>query len=117
MACPTCRQEIKVANHPEIVAELKKISELRENIERQALEVAESQGLNHSERLQTPGDPYEGDLLGLALHSCAFFQCFDCKKPYFGGMVDCEQQQDLEESTKKENLRCKDCQLKAYGAG
>ena len=65
----------------------------------------------------TPGDPYEGDLLGLALHSCSFFECYDCKKPYFGGMVDCQQQLGMEENTKKENLRCKDCQLKAYGAG
>ena len=82
-----------------------------------ALQAAKNQGLNHSERLTTPGDPYIGDLKGLAMHSCAFYECFDCKKPYFGGMVDCQQQLDQEESAKKEHLRCKDCQLKAYGAG
>ena len=82
-----------------------------------ALEVAENQGLNHSERLVTAGDPYEGDLKGLALHSCAFYECYECKKPYFGGMIDCQQQLGLEESTQKDSLVCKDCQLKAYGAG
>jgi len=54
-----------------------------------ALKVAENQGLTGDERLSRPGDAYEGKLLELAMHSCAFYQCFDCAKPYFGGMVDC----------------------------
>ena len=81
------------------------------------MQAARNQGLDQSERLTTPGDPYYGDLKSLAMHSCAFYECFDCKKPYFGGMVDCEQQLGQEESTQKEDLRCKDCQLKLYGAG
>ena len=32
-------------------------------------------------------------------------------------MIDCQQQLGLEESTSKDSLVCKDCQLKAYGAG
>lgn len=56
-----------------------------------ALDVAEKQGLNLDERLTTHGDRFEGKLLDLAMHSCAFYECFDCKKPYFGGMVDCQQ--------------------------
>ena len=117
MACPSCKQEIKETSCPEINAELARLAELRDNLEEMALEVAQNQGLHLSERLNTPGDPFEGDLKGLALHSCAFYECHDCQKPYFGGMIDCQQQLGLEESTKKENLRCKDCQLKAYGAG
>ena len=117
MACPTCKQQITHTSCPQINAELAKLSELRDNLEEMALEVAHNQGLHLSERLTTAGDPYEGDLKGLALHSCAFYECHDCKKPYFGGMIDCQQQLGQEENTKKENLRCKDCQLKAYGAG
>ena len=90
MSCPTCKQEITETSCPEIVSELETLTSLRKSIEKLALEVAENQGLNHSERLVTKGDPYEGDLLGLAMHSCSFYECFDCKKPYFGGMVDCE---------------------------
>ena len=32
-------------------------------------------------------------------------------------MVDCQAQMGLEESTSKEDLLCKDCQLEVYGAG
>ena len=117
MACPTCKQEITETNNAEINKELASLNELRQNIESQALKVASNQGLDHSERLTAEGDPYKGDLLGLAMHTCAFYECYDCNKPYFGGMVDCQQQLGLEENTKKEDLRCKDCQLKAYGAG
>ncbi len=51
------------------------------------------------------------------MHSCAFYQCFDCEEPYFGGMVDCQAQLGVEEKAKKEDLRCKACQIKAFGAG
>ena len=89
MACPTCKQEIKETTCPEINAEIARLSQLRDNLEEMALEVAENQGLHLSERLTTAGDPFEGDLKGLALHSCAFYECHDCQKPYFGGMIDC----------------------------
>lgn len=63
------------------------------------------------------GGPFHGKILELAMFTCSFYQCFDCKMPYFGGMVDCQQQLGMEESTKKENLRCRSCQMKVYGAG
>ena len=51
------------------------------------------------------------------MHSCTFYECHDCKKPYFGGMADCQQQMDQEENARAENLKCEECQLSAYGAG
>ena len=94
--------------------ELTKLRELKTKIEKLAMEVAEGQGLPNSERLTTPGDPYEGKMLELALHSCTFYECFDCKKPYFGGMADCQQQLANDESTNKEDYRCSECQIKRY---
>ena len=44
-----------------------------------ALNVAEKQGLDQDERLTKPGDRFEGKLLDLAMHSCTFYECFDCK--------------------------------------
>ena len=72
-----------------ISKELAVLKELRRTVAAKALEAAENQGLNHSERLNTRGDQFEGDLQGLALHSCTFYECYECKKPYFGGMADC----------------------------
>ena len=73
------------------------------------MDVAQNQGLPSAERLTTPGDHFEGKPLELALHTCTFFECHECKKPYFGGLADCQQQLNAEETTKKEDLRCKDC--------
>lgn len=74
-----------------------------------AVKVAKSQGLDKDERYLT-GD-FKGDLLGFAMHSCSFYQCNGCKKAYFGGMIDCQEALGLEETTTKEDLLCKDCQL------
>ena len=73
------------------------------------MSVAEHQGLPNGERVTTPGDHFEGKLLELALHSYTFYECYECKKPYFGGLADCQQQVNADENTKKEDLRCKDC--------
>ena len=117
MACPSCKQSITENRCEEIKTEMDSLKELRTQIEKIALEVAENQALANDERLKQEGGHYEGNLLELAMHTCAFYQCNDCKKPYFGGMIDCQRQLGVEENAKKENLRCKSCQLKAYGAG
>ena len=51
------------------------------------------------------------------MHSCAFYQCHECEKPYFGGMIDCMAELGMEEQASKEDLICQTCQLKAHGAG
>ena len=37
----------------------------------------------------------------------AFYECWDCKKPFFGGLVDCERDLELAEKTSKKDLKCK----------
>ena len=56
MACPQCKQEITEVRCPKISAELDALKELRRSVAVKALEAAENQGLNHSERLTTRGD-------------------------------------------------------------
>ena len=90
MHCPSCKAEIKETRCKPINDELQKLNYLKKQVEQKAIEVAENEGLPNAERLTTPGDPYEGKLLDLALHSCTFFECNDCKRPYFGGLADCQ---------------------------
>ena len=87
--------------------ELAKMREFKASVETMALRVAKSQGLDKDERF-TSGD-YQGNLLGLALHSCSFYQCNKCEIAYFGGMIDCQADLGIEESTNKEDLLCKNC--------
>ena len=48
---------------------------------------------------------------------CAFYQCYECEKPFFGGLVDCERDLNLAEKTKVEDLLCKTCVTKRIGGG
>ena len=82
-----------------------------------AVKVAKNQGLQRDDRYTTKTSVFHGDLLALAMYACSFYECRRCEKPYFGGMIDCQADLGLEETTTKEDLQCKDCQLASYGAG
>ena len=43
------------------------------------------------------------------MYKCAYYMCFKCKQPYFGGMKDCEQNQMQEQDFKPEELCCSKC--------
>lgn len=36
----------------------------------------------------------------------AFYECADCKKPFFGGTIDCARELALETKTKQKDLKC-----------
>ena len=67
----------------------------------------------------TEGDIYYGKLAEFAMHQCTFYECFKCKKPYFGGMQDCAQALESENSDdlNPESLLCKKCAVKELGYG
>ena len=75
-----------------IARELGPLLALKKLVERQALDNAQKQGLLADERLTTPGDAYFGRPQEFANHRCSFYECHGCKKPYFGGLIDCEQE-------------------------
>ena len=56
------------------------------------------------DKLMTFGrsDIYFNDITGFAMHNCSFYQCNECKNPYFGGMQDCGQAMQAENKMKKE---------------
>ena len=47
----------------------------------------------------------------------AFYQCYSCKKPFFGGLVDCERDASVEDKVRHEDLKCKACNIKSIGGG
>ena len=107
LCCPSCKAEITVfgVNSRRIKIMIAELQSMKDDVEKKALEVAKNQGLDKSERVQEGGD-YHGKLLEFALHSCAFYQCFDCEKIYFGGMIDCQAALGQEEKATKEDLIC-----------
>ena len=75
------------------------------------------QGLDHDERITTPGDFYYNNLTAFAEAKVSFFECSKCAKAYFGGLIDCEQEMGMENSTRKEDLICKPCLMKQMSVG
>ena len=118
MSCPSCKAPIDIEHVPEIALELRKLNALRSQVQTKALKMIKKQGLDKDERLTTPGDFYYNNLTAFAEAKASFFECAKCAKPYFGGLIDCEQEMGLEATTKKEDLMCKPCLLKdmSYGS-
>ena len=74
-----------------------------------AIKTAKEEGYETSGRVTTPGDFYFGKLKEFAMHFCTFYKCYECKEPYFGGMLDCEQAMTGEDKTQAKDLLCKPC--------
>ena len=90
--CPACAQQItKCSNH-----ELDKIVRddkcMQEEVYQKAEQMGVREELDKDPRLQDPTDIYYQNFREFAYNKLAFYQCFDCKQPYFGGMRDCEQE-------------------------
>ncbi len=51
------------------------------------------------------------------MRKLAFFECFKCKIPYYGGKRDCAEEAERKEETKAEDLMCAFCKQAGEGAG
>lgn len=51
------------------------------------------------------------------MFKCAFYMCFKCKNPYFGGMNDCGDEAAAAGEYRKEDLVCPKCSADLVGAG
>ena len=52
-----------------------------------------------------------------ALRKLAFFECFKCKVPYYGGRRECAEEIDRKEEQKAEDFICAFCKEQGEGAG
>ena len=102
--CPSCKQEIVAPHHPEINDMLEEVSKMEEDIKSKALERAKHEGLDKDERLKKPGDAYFNNLEAYAMARLSYYTCYECKKPYFGGLKDCGNLLEAEANFKEEEL-------------
>ena len=122
MSCPSCKKEIQFRGLSDPIAkELRPLRSLKHKVETEALFNARRQRVLKDKRLTTKGDEYYKKPKEFAMHKCTFYECFKCKTPYFGGLIDCQQEMQMnegdEDANKPENLLCQDCLHKEVGAG
>ena len=91
MSCPSCKQhiELKDLSRP-IAAVLGPLIGLKKKTEELALINAEKQGILKDPRVVEESGDYYGRPQEFANQRCSVYQCHGCKKPYFGGLIDCE---------------------------
>jgi len=87
MNCPLCKKRIE---HPSLTEELKPILALRDDIEGKALQRLEFENLKNEQDIISPTGRYFKNPAGYAMDRFAYYPCFQCKRPYFGGQRRCD---------------------------
>ena len=105
--CPLCKQQIEDESLREITDQYYK---LKAQIQKDAVERLKIEGLANDKRIKDPNSPYYNNINKFAMDRLAFYKCFKCKKPYFGGMKACEEAGlEQEEKYVQEHLVCGSC--------
>ena len=105
LECPACRAEIE---HPALADALAPHLALRAEIARRAGERLKIDGMDKDKRLTNPADHYYGKPALFADKLYAYYPCFKCHKPYFGGRRSCDVNA-ADEAASKEDMVCFEC--------
>ena len=115
MDCPSCKQPMELDHCAPLAEALAEAKKVKEEIKEMALVRAKNQELDKDPRLSDPNDHFYNDLAGFAMFKCAFYNCAKCTKPYFGGMIDCGD--NNEGQINRDDLICGKCAALNCGAG
>ena len=88
--CPACGLEMNCNYVPELDKILKEAKDLKMAVKKRAVERLKIEGLDKDERLANPEDAFFNRPEEYAMHKLAYYECFTCKGPFFGGLRDCE---------------------------
>ncbi|OMJ78568.1 hypothetical protein SteCoe_21592 [Stentor coeruleus] len=105
--CPACNAWVTTPYNIRLEQDLNIVKALYEDIRDKALKRMkfENEG---EDRIKNPKDTYYNDPERYALDRYSYYMCFKCKKPYFGGKKDCEQNND-QAKFNPEELVCPSC--------
>ena len=62
---------------------------IEDDVKKKSFERAKFEGIDKHDRLKDPHDQYYNKLQEYAVFKLAYYQCYKCKAPYFGGLKDC----------------------------
>ncbi len=80
---------MKAPHCPKINTEINKIMVIKQDVETKALQRSKFEGIDKDPRLNEKADRFYNNLPAWSMFKLAYYQCFKCKKPYYGGMKDC----------------------------
>ena len=88
-SCPSCNQWINAPGHPWLETMIQKAKDIEGKILEKSVLRAKHEGLESDERLKDPKSEYFNNLEKFAFDHLNYYECFDCKDPYFGGNKEC----------------------------
>jgi len=92
LECPICKA-LSPFSHPFLKVDLAPQRHLYQKVQENALQRLKIEGFEYSPELAY-GGAYYGNETGFALSKFQYYSCAKCSKPYFGGLRDCEENND-----------------------
>ncbi|CAI2364881.1 unnamed protein product [Moneuplotes crassus] len=107
--CPSCKAEIGEVYHIKLKRLIDEAIDLESKVRAKAVERGTAEGLDKDERLQDENDEYFEKFEDYCMDRLAFYQCYKCKKPYFGGLRECGAALDAGDGFDEKELICGAC--------
>ncbi|KAF0977518.1 hypothetical protein FDP41_003510 [Naegleria fowleri] len=109
--CPLCNQ---VVEHYSLKDLILPIRALKSMVERKALMRMDHEGLLKCEEVTNEHGKYYKKPLEYAMNTFAYYLCYECKNPYYGGKIQCGGENDDEnEDFNEQDLKCGSCCMKS----
>jgi E3 ubiquitin-protein ligase MYCBP2 len=86
MNCPLCKQRMK---HPSLADLSEPLEQLEREVKQRAMQRLRYENKENVPEIAMEGSPYYRDPEAFAMHHYAYYQCFKCRKPYYGGLYEC----------------------------
>lgn len=99
--CPSCKMPIDGSYHIKMNRLLQEGMELEYDILLKSIEHGRLEGIDKDQNLKDPNDLYYDDYEGYAMDKLAFYICYKCNEPYYGGLRECGQELEVNANFKK----------------
>ncbi len=87
--CPSCNQWMEAPQHDWLETKVNEAKQLEAKILEKCILRAKHEGLDLDERIQDPKSEYHNNLGKFAFDHLNYYECYECKEPYFGGHRQC----------------------------
>jgi hypothetical protein len=106
LKCPLCEARV---SHSKFANLLASYELLEDRVSQKAMERLQFEGLDKDVAIMERGGRFYQNPRAFAMHHFSFYQCFDCKNPYFAGARACAAEVDAAEIN-RQDLVCAGCQ-------
>lgn len=83
--CPSCNQWMEAPVHDWLESLVQEAKTLEEKILEKCVLRAKHEGLDLDERIKDPKSEYFNNVAKFAFDHLNYYECYECKDPYFGG--------------------------------